>query len=76
MDAYFFAKLDRTFGKVHLRVNMPMADSSELNQEWHFWGEIQTNILAVKQLNHNCFGASDKLWFNVLFQDGPGMLHV
>lgn len=25
MDAYFFAKLDRTFGKVHLRVNMPKA---------------------------------------------------
>lgn len=33
MDAYFFAKLDRTFGKVHLRVNMPMADSSEAEKD-------------------------------------------
>lgn len=44
MDAYFFAKLDRTFGKVHLRVNMPMADSSEAEKDllieprMAFWG--------------------------------------
>lgn len=29
----FFAKLDRTFGKVHLRVNMPKADSSEAEKD-------------------------------------------
>lgn len=29
----FLAKLDRTFGKVHLRVNMPKADSSEAEKD-------------------------------------------